>query len=94
MNRFARLLRALEAALPATVSEDQYHALVAAMRAYDAHRLPADIEKRTLAEAGWPQTYHPCDHLERIRFSLVFGPDPDARVQRALDDMNAAVHTV
>ena len=89
MNRFARLLYLLELAFPATVSEDQYHALVACMRAYDADRLPADVEKRTLAESGWPETYHPCDHMERIRFSLVFGPEPDARLQRALDDVVA-----
>lgn len=43
------------------------------MRDYNAVRQPPEIEQAMLTDSGFPVTYHPCNHMERIRFSVVFG---------------------
>jgi hypothetical protein len=59
-------------ALLTPVSEMDYHNLVKILRHYDNHRQSPQDEQEVLTRVGWPHTYHPCDHMENIRFVLVF----------------------
>lgn len=67
------------------VSEAQYHEVVRCMRDYDAARQSPEVERAVLAEAGWPSTYHPCDHMERIRFFVILGGESNETLQHLLD---------
>lgn len=84
-NQFMVLLRMLKVLFEGpTVSEDQYHDVITCMRRYDTDRVPVETEQAALLEIGYPVTYHPCDHMERIRFCTVFGK-PSANLKRLLD---------
>ena len=90
MNPFESLLLMLKIVFDGstTISEDQYHDVVACMRRYNTKRLSTAIEQTALRAAGFPVTYHPCNHMERIRFCTVFG-EPDATLQDLLAHQNA-----
>lgn len=85
------LVAALHAAFAGEVSELDYHNLVRCMREYKSGMSPEGSDRVKLGEAevrcitavGWPATYNPFDHMERIRFCLAFG-NSNARVRELL----------
>ena len=77
MNGFMVTMLMVDAVFRRVVSEDQYHDVVERLRRYDTDRVPVETERAILHEMGYPESYHPCDHMERIRFCITFGkPDP------------------
>jgi hypothetical protein len=46
--------------------------MVKILRHYDTRRQSPEDEQAILARVGWPLTYHPCDHMENIRWGCVF----------------------
>ena len=55
------------------VSVNDYCNIVACLREYDRKRDPVESEKYQLNIRGWPETYHPCDQMENIRWAFGFG---------------------
>ncbi len=83
-NRFGILLDILKIAFKEPVSENDYHRIVEAIRNYDKSRISPEEEKAELRRVGWPETYHPCDYAERIRFFLNFGEKNHPLIQEKL----------
>ena len=78
LQRFTLLLSLLEHVFRSgtVVSEDNYHDVVRCMRDYEEKgRAAASDEREMMNTLGWPEQYHPCDHMENIRFCLVFGSE-------------------
>lgn len=62
------------------VSQGNYEDIVRCMRAYDGERAAPTEERAVLASRGWPITYHPCDHMERVRFCMTFDEASDSKI--------------
>ena len=62
----------LKIAFKNPVSESNYHDIVQCLREYDKMRDPVETEKHQLRLHGWPETYHPCDHMDNVRWGFVF----------------------
>lgn len=81
------LVAALNAAFTEEVSELDYHNLVRCMREYRAGMQGrchlSETEVKSITAVGWPETYNPFDHMERIRFCLVFGRE-NAQIRQLL----------
>ncbi len=60
--------------------------IVDCMREYAKTRpeITSSDEERELARIGYPLTYHPCDHMERVRFAMHFRDEDNERVQGML----------
>lgn len=84
MTKFGILLDILIESFSKNVSERDYHMIVNALREYDSSRCDTETEQRELAAHGYPLTYHPCDHMERIRSAMTFGEIDNPRVQELL----------
>ena len=67
------------------ISERDYRDIVEALREYSSHRDNRAVELLELTRSGYPKTYHPCDHMENIRFALCFGEEDNRRVRVGLD---------
>lgn len=90
--RFSLLVEMLDRAFRGgnSVSQDNYHDMVWCLRTYDTSgRARQNEERKVLLRHGWPTSYHPCDHMERIRWGMCFGDVSDdiidARVQAFAD---------
>jgi hypothetical protein len=71
MSRFSQLLRILDCAFTTGMSEQNYHDIVRCLRDYRDKPDPPNIERYELQQLGWPVDYHPCDHMENIRWGTV-----------------------
>lgn len=60
-----------------SVSQGNYTDIVWCLRKYDENRAPVEDEHKVLERQGWPTSYHPCDHMERIRWGMTFGDVSD-----------------
>jgi hypothetical protein len=80
----------LRVAASTPVSEMDYHKIVQILRHYDKHRQSPQDEQEVLARVGWPATYHPCDHMEKIRFVLLFTREGCPAVAKLCQDYYAA----
>ena len=81
-SKFGIILDILLESFRNPVSENDYHNIVNAIREYSNAR--EDNEQHELAIRGLPLTYHPCDHNERIRHSMVFTDKDNERVGELL----------
>jgi hypothetical protein len=82
---FGKLLDVLSIAFRFPVSERDYHDIVCLLRDYDdSGRTSVDEERSELERRGWPVTYHPCDHMENVRWGMVFGSEDNARIREML----------
>ena len=90
-HAFSIILDILQEAFNSLVSERDYHMIVACLREYSASEHNADIEKSELARRGWPLDYHPCEHMERLRFAFVFGGEDNPRIQHALASLASQI---
>lgn len=71
--RFGVILDMLKVAFESPASEKNYHDIVACMRDYITNsRAAQNEEQRALLQRGWPPEYDLADHMERIRFAMVF----------------------
>lgn len=80
MSAFGSLLDILKAAFATTVSVPTYVKIVDFILEYGASEFSRDplSERAELVRVGYPVTYHPCDHNEKIYRGLCFGEDQDA----------------
>jgi hypothetical protein len=86
---FGTILDMLRIAFESPVSLKDYHDIVSCLRAYDSEgRSDVSNERLELNRLGWPDTYHPCDHMENIRFGLMFVPEDNIRVRDRLAACN------
>ena len=76
MSRFGVILDILTEAFKNPVSEEDYYKIVDLLRKYI--REDTTAEQHELAIRGFPSSYHPCDHMERIRFGMTFGGKDNA----------------
>ena len=83
--RFGCLLDMLHEAFSSGLSEPQYHNIVHCLRHYTSHRIARGDEEKTLKNKGWPASYHPCDHMENIRWGMHFGT-PNPNIEQLLDE--------
>lgn len=76
------------------ISEADYHAIVYRLRIYEmavernnekSTRAAAAIELPVLQDVGLPVTYHPCDHMENVRWGFNFTSDDNPYVRANLD---------
>lgn len=84
MTTFGILLDILKEAFQNPVSEKDYHMIVDSLKNYNFNRNDKESEVNELKNKGWPLTYHPCDHMERIRFAMVFGEKDNEYIQSLL----------
>lgn len=71
-NSFGILLDILKEAFTTHASEKDYHMIVEVLRKYVDSPCDTSVEHDELAKRGWPLTYHPCHHMERIRYAIQF----------------------
>ena len=81
---FPTILDMLGAAFDSPVSETDYLGLVRCIREYENARDPRSVEQDLLVARGWPITYDVCEHLDGVRFALVFNSMGNARVRAAI----------
>ena len=72
-SKFSLLIDMLTEAFTTPISEMDYHSIVKCLRHYDTNRESQETECKVLRENRWPVTYHPCDHMENIRFGMCMG---------------------
>lgn len=84
--RFKLLVKILITAFNNGCTEGQYRKIVRCLRDYNADRDSQTQEKNILEREGWPSTYHPCDHMENIRWGLCFTPEKNFALQALLED--------
>ncbi len=83
--KFGALLDMLRVAFQSPVSIQDYQDIVSCLRCYEADGRALKSEEHTeLDRLGWSTQYHPCDHMENLRFGLVFAPDDNSRVRELL----------
>ena len=75
MSRFSLLLEMLDCAFDTGMTEENYHDLVECLKMYNINRDSRTIETHELQQKKWPLDYHPCDHMENIRWGAVFLTD-------------------
>lgn len=46
------------------------------------------LRKEVNESNGYPPDYNPCEHMERIRFSMCFGSIPNSKIEYCLDAMD------
>jgi hypothetical protein len=85
MARFDQLLNILKISFESGISESQYHSIVNMIREYGASPDSKDIEHASLKAIGWPNDYHPSDHIERIRFAFHFVPYKNEQVDKYIE---------
>jgi hypothetical protein len=71
-SRFGVIIDILEIAFSNPVSESDYHNIVRCLREYDRLRDPEETERYQLRIRGWPEDYHPCEHMENVRWGFAF----------------------
>ena len=81
---FSLILDILIEAFNSPVSEYDYHQIVTLLREYNTQRWPADLEQSELAARGFPIVYHPCDHMEQLRFAFSFGAEDNKKIHDIL----------
>lgn len=84
-NRFRLQLDMLKESFSNPVSENDYHEIVGCLRDYSTNRCDPTIEAHELREHGFPSDYHPCDHLERIRFAMTFNSKDNTRIRELIN---------
>lgn len=89
MTRFGIILDILSESFHGIISEQDYVNIVNLLRDYDRSRDDTSIEKQELVDRGWPLNYHPCDHMERIRFATVFGKDDNVRIKELFSTLSS-----
>jgi hypothetical protein len=81
MTVFGYLLDIVQEVIESPVSERDYHAVVSCLRAYTAIGMhDAANEQFELQRRGWSLSYHPCKHMENIRFAMTFDEGDNARL--------------
>jgi hypothetical protein len=83
-SQFGILLDILKEAFQSPISERDYHMIVELLRNYNNSRIHKESELNELQSRGWPLNYDPCEHMERIRFAMVFGEKDNDVVQTLL----------
>jgi hypothetical protein len=85
-NKFGIILDMLKESFQNPVSVNDCCMIVDCMREYAKTRpeITSSDEERELARIGYPLTYHPCDHMERVRFAMHFRDEDNERVQGML----------
>lgn len=83
VEHFSVLLDMLKIAFREGSSEEQYHEVVKCLRAYRSCPADKKSEKMVLLQKGWPPHYHPCHHMENIRWGICFG-NVNAKLQELL----------
>ncbi len=73
------LLRMLKVAFTEPIAVDDYMAVVERMRRLGAtqQNVTTADDARVIAAFGWPASYNPFEHMERIRFACVFVSVPN-----------------
>jgi hypothetical protein len=71
MSRFSKILQILDCAFTSGMTQQNYHDIVICLRDYHDRPDPPSIEEYELQQLGWPVDYHPCDHMENIRWGTV-----------------------
>jgi len=62
----------LDCAFNDGMTEHNYHNVVKCLKNYVKNPDPRTIEVYALHQKNWPLTYHPCDHMENIRWGTFF----------------------
>lgn len=88
---FGILIDMLIVAFNVTVSKSDYHDVVQCMRMYDTRRATLESKREELRRRGWPVTYHPCEHMEKIRFCMTFGGHGNERVRDLVGRFHGAI---
>ena len=82
--RFALLIEMLCAVFESGSNEEEYHTIVNCMHDYNTCRDEPITEKDVLVGKGWPTNYHPCDHMENIRWGICFMDQPNPLVEELI----------
>ena len=91
-SRFGILLDILMEAFRNPVSETDYYTIVQVLQDYTEARSDTIQEQEELAKRGLPINYHPCDHMERIRFGMVFGNNRNSRIKDLVTKLKNDIH--
>ena len=85
-SKFGNILDMLIYAFKNTVSVHDCAMIVDTLRDYEKTRpdAPCADEQRELSRVGYPLDYHPCEHMDRIRFCMVFGENDNEHIQDML----------
>lgn len=80
-TQFGIILDILTEAFKHPVSEHDYTTIVGILRDYSCNRNSIVVEQHELTIRKFPPGYHPCDHMENIRFAMVFGENNNIIIQ-------------
>ena len=83
-SRFGVILDILKEAFTSPVSERDYYRIVAAVEAYGENRCSREEEQEDLMVRGFPLDYHPCEHMENLRFGMVFCSEDNKKIGELL----------
>lgn len=84
VSKFGIILDILKEAFSTPVSERDYYRIVEVLRNYKLNPCEPTTEQEELVARKWPLHYHPCDHMENIRFGLCFCGEDNIRIQELL----------
>jgi hypothetical protein len=84
-TNFAIILEILRAAFTGQIDEDDYYKLIECLRMYSNNRDNVYTEQKVLQDYSFPLHYHPCDHMERLRFAFTFGSQSDKSISAAIE---------
>ena len=83
-SRFGVIIDILAIAFNNVVSQGDYYRIVKCLRDYDKQRDPVEVERYQLEIRGWPVNYHPCDHMENVRWGFCFSSVSNKAVDNLL----------
>ena len=84
IQHFENIIAALNHAFGIPVTMNDYIMLVDCVRQYGLNRAEKEDEVVVLRKYGFPESYHPCDHIENLRFGLCFTCDKSDRLHKFL----------
>ena len=83
---FGLLLDILKVMFTETISEDNYHDFMDVMRVYckTCQQMTKEEEAFELTSRGFPETYNPCEYMDKFRFAFAFGAASNVKVSAKL----------
>ena len=86
ITAFRTLLHILDVGFREPISVNDFSAIIDRLSQYATfpHFRDATLEVPVLKEMGWPETYHPCDHMLNLRKAFCFDCNDNARVEELM----------
>lgn len=91
MTKFSIIIDMLKIAFSEPIDENDYNTILVCLREYAENRESLENEMKVNESNGYPIDYNPCDHMERIRFCIVFGSIPNSKIKTCLWEWNSII---